>query len=411
MGSGSEQRGPNRAPLAVLLACGVAFGFAAAGDRNARAADWPQWRGPQRNGLSAETGLNLKWPAAGPRHLWNAQVGEGYSSVSVAGGRLYTMGNAGNQDTVWCLNAETGKQIWKRSYPSGSGDYAGPRATPTVDGKLVYTFGREGQAFCLDSATGKVVWSRNLKQELRAEEPRWGFAGSPLIEGDLVIYNVGTAGAALRKANGQVVWKSAPATAGYASPLAYTVGRDRAVAIFSAQGLSGVNPRDGRRLWQYPWPTLYDVNAADPIFSGDTVFISSNYNHGCALLRVSGNGATRLWENRNMRNHTNSCVLVGGAYYGNDEGSLACIDAKTGAQRWKQRGMGRGGLIAAEGNLLMTTERGELVVVRANPAAYTELARAKVLGGDCWTHPVLANGRLYCRNHQGELVCLDLKGK
>lgn len=380
------------------------------------AADWPQWRGPLRNGISAETGWE-RWAAGGPKRLWAAQVGEGFSAVAVKGGRVYTMGNTGGKDTVFCLAAGTGRVVWRHSYPCPAGDYGGPRATPTVEGNRVFTFSREGQALCLNTASGARIWGRDLRRETGAAPPGWGFAGSPLVIGRLVIYNIGTAGAALDKVTGRVVWKSGSGAAGYASPVAYSVDGQRGVAVFTGTGLVGQDPGTGRPLWQFPWDTQFGVNAADPIFSGDTVFISSNYNRGGALLRL-GTGAKRrqggptvVWQNRNMRNHFNSCVQLGGYLYGNDENTLKCIEMRTGAERWRRRGIGKGGLIAANGHLLVLTERGTLVLSRANPRQYSELAHASVLRGTCWTHPVLANGLVYCRSHEGELICLDLRSR
>jgi outer membrane protein assembly factor BamB len=386
----------------------LGFILLAATAASLRAADWPQWRGPRRDGISSETGWH--WPAGGPRRLWAARVGEGFSSVAVKGGRLYTMGNAGDKDTVYCLAAGTGKVVWKFSYPCPAGDETGTRATPTVEGNRVYILSREGQVFCLNASTGARLWARDLRRETASETPRWGFAGSPLIYGKLVIYNVASAGAALDKVTGRLVWKSSPGTAGYASPVAYTLGSQRGVAIFTGTSLVGVNPATGRLFWQHPWQTDFEVNAADPLFSGNTVFISSNYNRGGALLRLAPGGRPAVvWENRNMRNHFNSCVLLGGYLYGNDQNTLKCLDLQTGAVRWQRRGMGKGGLIAANGHLLVLTERGTLVLSRANPAQYTELAHASVLSGTCWTHPVLANGLIYCRSHEGDLVCLDVR--
>jgi outer membrane protein assembly factor BamB len=190
----------------------------------------------------------------------------------------------------------------------------------------------------------------------------------------------------------------------------YAVGNQRGVAIFSASGIVGVDPATGRRLWQFPWRTQFDVNAADPVIWEDSVFISSNYNKGGAMIRLGGARPSVVWQNRNMRNHANSSVLVGGSLYGNDENTLKCVDARTGQERWRMRGIGKGGLTAAAGHLIVLTERGVLLLVRATPERYTEVARAQVMRGMCWTAPVLANGRLYCRSHEGELICLDVRG-
>lgn len=374
-----------------------------------RADDWPQFRGPARNGVSAERGVLSQFPAAGPKRVWGVNIGKGFSNVAVKGGRVYAIGNDNEQDIVHCLNAATGRRIWQYRYPCGAGDYEGPRATPLVTGNSVYTLSREGLALCLNAQTGKVVWQKNIARELGAASPGWGHAGSPLLSGNLVIYNIGNAGAALDKSTGKSVWNSGAATPGYASPVAFDAGGKPGVAIFGADKLTAVNPATGQTLWQYPWQTSYDVNAADPIFAGDTVFISSNYGKGGALLRISGSKVTPVWQTRSMKNHFNSCVRVGNALYGNDENTLRCINLATGNERWSMRGMGKGGLIAADGKLIALTERGELLLIRATPEKFTELARAKVMTGTCWTHPVLANGVVYCRSQQGSLVSFRLK--
>jgi len=390
--------------------------FAATSASLCLAADWPQWRGPARNGISAEKGWSSSW-ASGPHKVWSARVGLGWSAMSVVGSRLYTAGWANGQDTIWCLDALSGKPIWKWSYPCDGGSryggdgYGGPRAEPTVDGGNVYIMSIEGGVACLNAQTGKVVWGRNVARETGAGAPQWGFAGSPLVEGNLLILNIGETGTALDKSTGKIVWKSG-GTGGYSSPAPYTMGRQRAVALFSSKSVVAVNPANGAVLWRHPWETNFDVNAADPIFAGTDVFISSNYGRGCALLRPSGNRAQVVWENRSMKNHFSTSVMVNGGIFGNDDGRLKCLDLATGNERWSARGgLGKGGLIASDNKLILLTERGELVVVQADPGRYSELARAKILDGTCWTHPVLANGRIYARSHEGDLVCLDVRGK
>jgi len=375
------------------------------------AADWPQLRGPQRNGISTEKGWIARWAGAGPRQAWAAQVGLGWSSMAVVGGRLYTMGNIANKDSVYCLNAVTGRPIWKQTYACRAGDYSGTRATPTVLGGRVYTLSREGHAYCFDTATGKIIWNSHLMQDARAVPPRWGFAGSPLVDGNRVIYNAGSAGVALDKNTGKVLWKSGAVGAGYASPVAYTVKGRHGVAVFSAAGLFGLDSASGRQQWFFPWKTQYGVNAADPIFTEGNVFISSDYNAGGALVRLDGGEPKVIWRNRNMRNKGNSSVLLNGALYGNDQGSLKCVELRTGAEKWRQPGVGMGGLIAADGKLIVVTERGALLIVQATPARYTQLARAQLPRGSYFTQPVLANGRIYCRSHEGSLVCLDVRAK
>jgi outer membrane protein assembly factor BamB len=387
--------------LTILICLGLAA--------DAAASDWPQWRGPARTGISSETGWKADF-GSNPKRLWTANIGSGYSSMAVAGGRVYTMGSNNGRDVVSCLNAATGKVVWQYNYPSkgAGGGYDGPRATPVVDGAKVYTLSQDGQAFCFDTATGKPVWYVNFVQAIGARFPQWGFAGSPLIEGDLAIYNMGTTGTALNKNTGKIVWKSGSSPSGYSSPFPYTVNGKRAVLIFAAKGIVAVDPGSGSVLWEHGWSTSYDVNAADPVVAGTDVFISSNYGVGCALLRTGGGRPTVVWQNRDMKNHFNSSVLVNGVLYGNDEGRLRAMDLRTGRSLGEMRGMDKGGLIAADGKLIIVTGRGELVIAEATPRL-TELSRAQILDGECWTHPVLANGLLYARNYQGTLVCLDLR--
>lgn len=380
----------------------------------ARAADWHRWRGPDANGISAETGWQSQWPSQGPKQLWKASVGTGFSSMSVSNGRVYTMGNAKDTDTVYCLDANTGKELWKHSYPSAldpKNFEGGPTATPTIDGNRVYTFSRKGDAFCLDAETGKVIWSRNLHKDPGAEIPKWGLSGSALVEGDLVIYNAGGMGTALDKQTGRVVWKSNKDAAGYATPVPFDSGNIRALAIFTKDSISAVRAADGRELWRYPWKTSYDVNAADPIVAGDKVFISAGYNRGASVIKVSGSKAEKVWENKNMRNHFNSSVLWKGHLYGVDEKELRCLAFDTGEVKWKYPQFGKGSLMLADGKLIALSERGELIIAEATPAQFKPISRAQVLGGKCWTVPVLSNGKIYCRNATGDLVCLDVSGK
>jgi outer membrane protein assembly factor BamB len=388
-------------------------GLGALSSFDATALDWPRWRGPDANGISKETGWSSSWPAEGPKQLWKANVGTGFSSMSVSGGRVYTIGNRDNRDTVYCFNADMGEAIWKHTYAEELDPHyyeGGSSSTPTVDGDAVYTFSRKGELFRFDATTGKVVWIKNLAQELGLKIPEWGFASSPLVEGNLLIVNAGSAGTALDKATGNAAWISGKGSAGYSGAAPFNVGQERFVALFLADSVAAFKVTDGKELWRHKWKTSYDVNAADPIVSGDKVFVSSGYNRGCALLQVSGDRASALWENKNMRNHFNSCVLLDGCLYGFDESELKCLDLKTGAVKWTERSLGKSALMAADGKLILQGERGQLVIAEASPAGFKPLARAQVLGGKCWTTPVLANGRIYCRNANGDLVCVDVSG-
>jgi outer membrane protein assembly factor BamB len=249
---------------------------------------------------------------------------------------------------------------------------------------------------------------------LKAKVPGWGFASSPVILGNAVFLNVGTRGTALDKNTGKVLWTTGDQASGYSSLVPVTLGNTKSLVLFTAQSVAAVEPTTGKELWSYPWKTSYDVNAAEPIVSGDHVFISSGYNHGAALLRINNGKPERVWENKQMRNQHNSCVLINGALYGFDGDSnsdLKCLDFNTGEVKWSQSGLGKGTLMAADGKLIVLAEKGELVIAAADPTAFKPLTRWQVLGGKCWTAPVLSNGRIYCRNARGDLVCVDVSGK
>jgi len=376
--------------------------------------DWYRWRGPDLNGISKETGWNAQWPAEGPKQLWKASVGTGFSSFSVSQGRVYTMGNANNNDTIFCLEAATGKVLWQHSYPcplDAKNFEGGPCATPTVADGRVYTFSRKGEVFCLDAAKGSVIWSKNLNKELGLEIPTWGCASSALVEGSMVVVNMGSAGVALDPTSGKVVWVSAKTPGAYATPVPVTIGGDRCLAIMSCQSLIAVKAAGGQQVWSYSWKTSYDVNAADPVLDGDKLFISSGYNHGGSVLKFTGQGAEKVWENKNIRNHFNTCVLWQGHLYGPDDSGLRCLAFDTGDLKWTYGAFGKGSLMVADGKLVALSEKGELIIAEPAPAEFKPISRAKVLTGKCWTMPVLSNGHIYCRNAVGDVVCLDVSGK
>ena len=396
--------------ITVLLVC--AFSSMVSAE------DWPQWRGPNRNGISSETQWSSMWPADGPKQLWRISVGTGYSSLAVSNGRVYTMGNKDKTDTIYCLDANTGAGIWKHSYPcvaDGAG-HPGPASTPTVDGEFVYTLSREGHLFCLDANSGKPIWSRHIVNDFGAKYPEWGYATSPLVLDNMLIMDAGAA-LAVDKSNGNLIWKTKDygeswgiknQGGGYSTPYAFNLDGKQLLAVFNSSGLVILDPSSGRELVLHPWKTSYNVNAATPIVSGNEIFISSGYNVGCALLKISGNSLDIIWQNKSMRNHFNSCVLWEGHLYGVDENRLRCLEWKTGEVKWTQRALGKGSLMLADGKLIIMGDKGDLAIAEASPDAYNELARAKVLSGLCWTVPVLSGGKIYCRNHEGDLLCLDV---
>ena len=384
--------------------------------------DWPHWRGPDYNGISKEKNWTTSWPKNGPAQLWKADVGLGFSSVSVANGRLFTMGNSNGEDTVYCLDAIKGNLIWKHSYPCLLDPRfyeGGTLSTPTVDADRVYTISKRGDAFCFDAATGKIHWKKNLIQELGLALPAndqdnwWGFAGSPLVRGELLVLNVASDGTGLNKSDGKVVWSNGKGFAGYSTPVAFKHNGRDLIVLAGADSIVAVTEADGKVVWRYPWKTAYNVNAPDPIVSGDKVFISS-YRHGCALLQMKGNGVQKVYENRNLNNHLSPGVLIDGFVYGIDgdagyAGGVTCIEWATGAMKWNEKSIGTGALMAADGKLIIQGAKGELVIAEASPVGFKPIARAQVIGGKCWTPPVLASGRIYCRNSKGDLVCVDVR--
>ena len=395
------------------------------------AADWPNYRGPNHDGISTETGWKTTWPAEGPKRLWKATVGTGFSSVSVSEGRVCTMGNSNNQDTIWCFDAETGKELWHHSYPCPTDPNlfeGGPTATPAmVDTRvltqsLVYTLSRRGDVFCIEAASGKIAWTTNVAKALGLKIPTWGFAGSPLFidtrstGGPMNLYlNVGTAGVALDGFNGKIVWSSGAKASGYTTPVPCSFAGQQAIALCIASDVVALEIKSGKPLWQYPWKTDYDINAADPVIEADNVFVSSGYEHGAALLQIHDDQPPSLvWQNKNMRNQISSSVLFEGHLYGMDGNNghditLKCVEFKTGKILWNHQGFGTGTLMMADKKLIILGDKGELAVAEASPEAFKLIAHAQILGGKCWTVPVLANGRIYCRNAKGDLVCLDVK--
>ena len=379
-----------------------------------QASDWPQWRGPTRDGISTESDWLAQWPASGLKPLWKTNVGLGCSSISVSQGRAYTQGNSNETDTVFCFDAATGKVLWQHSYACPLAPKywdGGTLATPVVDGDRVYTVSKVGQLFCLHAATGEILWRKHLQIDCGAKMPTWGFAGSPLVIGQWVLFSTGATDGALMafdKLTGAVAWQTGNDPAGYSTPTLFTFAGKQCLAVFNGFGLVVQELDGGKEIARFPWKTKYDVNAATPIVAGDKIFISSGYSTGCALLQLQPGSLTALWQNKAMRNQFSSCVLWQDHLYGFDESALTCLDFATGAVKWTEPSLGKGALMLADGKLIIQGEKGELVLAEPSPAAFKEIARAKVLGGKCWVAPVLANGRLYARNNAGDLVCLNV---
>jgi outer membrane protein assembly factor BamB len=384
------------------------------------AADWPQWRGPNRDGKSEETGLLAQWPAGGPRLVWKVQgLGEGYSSFAVVGNRLYTQGQQGDEEFVLALDVATGKPVWKTptGHALGNDKGNGPRGTPTVDGKRLYALAGDGTFVCLETDTGKRVWKTNFVSDFKGRSPHWGYAESPLVEGEKVIVTPGGPGAsvvALNKATGAIIWKSQSDGAAYSSAVPFDSGETHGLALLTASAAVGLNMKNGELLWRYPNVANHTANIATPIVRQDRIFFSSAYNTGCALLKLTAQGgsvdASEVYFSRDMMNHYTTSVLVGDYLYGFSSSILTAMEFNTGKVAWKDRSVGKGNCIFADQRLYCMGEGGTVGLIEPNPSAYTEKSRFEIPKGDnpTWTPPVVANGRLYLRE-QDNLYSFDIK--
>ena len=383
---------------------------------------WTNFRGPGRDGRSDEKRIQTKWPSAGPPLLWRQPVGGGYASFIVAGGRAYTIEQRRQQEVVAAYDLETGRELWTHGWKaefieSMGGD--GPRATPTWDDGRIYALGAAGELRCLDAKAGRLLWSRNILSDNGAQNLQWGMAAAPLVVDDkVIVLPGGTAGksvVAYNKLTGAPIWKSLNDTQAYTSPMLVNLAGRRQIMVVSASRVVGLAVEDGSLLWSYPWDTQMGINISQPlIVDKNRFFISAGYGKGSALVGVDGNGKTftarKIWENTAMKNKFNSSVLHNGHVYGLDEGILTCVDVETGARKWKGGRYGYGQVLLAGDHLIVQTETGELVLVRATPDKHEELARFSALEGRSWNYPSLADGRLLVRNAT-QMACYNLSAE
>lgn len=384
---------------------------------NAHADDWPNWNGAKHDGISRETGFADAWPKDGLPVKWTREIGTGFSSFSVVGERLLTMGHQDGNETVWCLNPQSGDVLWRHEYPGELMPHlheGGPCSTPTVDRDYVYTLGKEGQLFCLNLADGEVVWEKMLQAELGVKLPEWGFSSSARILGNQLILETGRV-VSFDKQTGEKLWQTEIHEAGYGSAAVFEHGGKTLIATLDCDGLRILDSADGRQIAYTDWKSPYRTNATTPIIVGDQIYVSTGYKVGCGLFRLQGDSLEPVYKNRDMRNHFNNSILYNEHLYGFDGDAhlgrlvtLRCMDFATGKLAWQQRDLGCGSLLIVENKLLVLTEDGELVLAKASPESYVELARSPFLEGRCWTVPVLANGFVYGRNAAGKLVCVAL---
>ena len=389
------------------------------------AADWPHWMGPARNGTSPETGLLTAWPRGGPKVLWKYPGGDGYSSVAISQGRAITLVQHDDAEFVLALDAVRGTKLWETkiaaAYLNQYGD--GPRSTPTIDGKFVYTQSPSGPLTCVDLEKGAIVWTVDLLKEFSGKKIQWGLSASPLVEGDLVYALPGAKGAgvaAFNKTTGKLVWKTGDDQAAYATPLPVTVAGQKQIIFFTAVGLLAVTTDQGKELWRLAWKTGFDCNICTPLLIGkDLLFVSSGEEVGCAMFKLSASGPDIAWESKGeksvMMNYWANAIAHDGYLYGisgefhEKKMDLNCVDLKTGKLMWSHKNFGKAALTFADGHLFITTKKGDLVLVRPNPEKYEEKVRVKMLGENR-TSPTIADKRLYLRDRRN-IHCLDIAGK
>jgi len=401
------------ASVALILVC-FTFEIAAQTSGN-----WPQWRGPNRDGISKETGLLKQWPADGPPLVWKAQgAGRGYSSMAVANGRLFTLGLRGDREYIIAFDVATGKQVWATAhgtaYRDDRGD--GPRGTPTVDGNNLYALGGNGDLSCVDAKTGRIIWAFNVLTKFGGENLNWGISESPLVIDDKLLINAGGPGAsivALNKKDGSLIWKSQSDKAGYSSSMPVQIGNTTQVVFFTHQRAIGLDLKDGKLLWEYARPANGTANVATPVVRGNRVFISSDYGTGAGLVEISADGNAReLYFTKDMRNHHSSSILIGDYLYGFSSGILTAMRFDTGVVAWRDRSVGKGSLVYADGNLYALSENGVVGLIEATPDGYREKGRFRIQQDSLptWTHPIIAGGRLYLRD-QDTIYAYDVREK
>ena len=397
--------------------------------RPGRAEDWPGWRGPQRNGISTETGLLTEWPTEGPKLIWQAHdLGEGYSTPSIVGDRLYLVSNKGTDDEfVLALSIEDAKQIWSTRIgkvgPNKGPQYPGARSTPSVVGDLLYALGSDGNLVCLETKTGKVRWGKNLRTDFGGQPGNWAYAESPLVDGDLVVCTPGGSDAtlvALDRKTGDVVWKSPLAEgdqAAYASMIVVEVGGLKQYVQFLQKGLVGIEAKSGKFLWRYGRTAEGSpANIPTPVAQGAFVYSAAGRSGGGLVeLKVEGEAATaeQVYFAAKLPTSIGGVVELNGYLYGTNSQGLICAEFKTGEIKWQDRAVGAGSICAAEGLLYVHGEKGDVALVEATSDAYREKGRFTLPDqpdrgrSQAWAYPVIAGGRLYIHD-LGELWCYEI---
>ncbi|MEM6457198.1 MAG: PQQ-binding-like beta-propeller repeat protein [Acidobacteriota bacterium] len=384
------------------------------------AQDWPQFRGPARDGHApAATELLIPWPETGPAERWRRPIGNAFSSIAAVGNALYTGDSDESGDYALRIDAETGKTVWRTRlgdlFENSFGN--GPRATPTVDGDTVYITSGGGVLAALAAADGTVRWSIDLKETYQAEMPHFGYASSPLVDGDRLLVETGgetdtsAALTALNKKTGELIWRSAAAQPAYSAPIRLDLHGQAQYVLVTKDGVRGLDIADGGLLWQVEWAPEGGIKPPPPLVVGENrLFVSASYDIGAMLIEVTGpKSAKALWDSKVMRNHFNASVYHDGVIYGFDNATLKALAPDGGETHWAKRGrLGKGSLVYADEHLVVLTETGTLLLLEATASGYVEKGSSKAMSGRCWTAPTIADGKLYLRNRE-EMVSYDLQ--
>ncbi|NQW04925.1 MAG: PQQ-like beta-propeller repeat protein [Acidobacteria bacterium] len=390
----------------------------------AAAADWSDFRGPARNGIYTARPIKTNWPNRELTPMWKRPIGAGYASFVTA--RIndvdlaFTIEQRGTQEVVAAYDVATGRERWTSKWSANFREFMGgdgPRATPTYFDGYVYAQGAVGELRALDAATGETIWRTNILEDARASNIQWGMSVSPLIVDDTVIVlpggSRGQSVVAYNHRTGAHAWSALDDRQAYSSPMLVTIDDVRQVLLVSATRIMGITPDNGALLWDYPWTTMYDVNAGQPFVVGaNRVFMSSGYDKGAVVIEIAMNGSRgsvrEVWRNNRMKNQFTSSIVYDGYVYGLDESIMACLDVETGAVMWKGGRYGYGQIAMADGHIIVLTEDGDLALVRATPEKHAEVARFSVLDGKTWNHPAFSDGRLLVRNLK-EMAAFDLR--
>ena len=381
---------------------------------------WPNFGGPLRNQISDEKGLKTNWEEQEPKRLWELNIGLGYSSIIEVGGFAYTQGYSEGRNTLYCVEALTGKEIWQHSYPCEKAPKffdGGSRATPTIANGILYLGSHEGDFYALDAKSGQILWTKNLVKDFDGRRPMWGYSGSPLVVESKLILETGSANGSLvclDAQKGDVIWRSGGNEAGYASPM---LNSKNEILIFNEFGIVSHEILTGKVIKSYQHKTRYGINAAQPMLYGDRILISSAYGKGAALVDFTKRVPTAIWESESFSCQMASLVKKGQYGFGihgqaggrSAQSKLFCIDLATGKEKWSEKGFGLGTVLLVRDTLVILSDRGELCLAEANNRQFIELARFQVLSGkNNWTPPTYLNGKMHCRNSKGNWVCLKM---